>query len=106
MSFSTFKSTERLNADEEKEMATKIRGCEEDAYEDIIVVPETFKILDKVPERAERTRAGKVDRLGEAIEEVRNLSKRLKVQHRVNKNVEESPDVRTGCSDNPIHVIC
>ena len=105
MSFSTFKSTERLNADEEKEMATKIRGCEEDAYEDIIVVPETFKILDKVPERAERTRAGKVDRLGEAIEEVRNLSKRLKVQHRVNKNVEESPDVRTGGSDNPIHVI-
>ena len=70
MSFSTFKMTERLNADQEKEMATKIRNCEEEAIAILNKIPETFEILDKRPERVERTRAGKVERLHNAINEV------------------------------------
>ncbi len=75
MSFSTFKMTERLNADQEKEMATKIRNCEEEAIIILNKIPETFEILDKRPERVERTRAGKVERLHNAINEVQTMSK-------------------------------
>lgn len=64
------KSSERLTADEEKDLARKIRAAEERARQAIEGVDVAMEILTRRPERAERTRAGAVDRLEQAVEAV------------------------------------
>jgi RNA polymerase nonessential primary-like sigma factor len=58
---------ERLTAEEEKEMARRIRRAEEAAREAIIDIKVAREIIGRRPERAERTRAGAVSRLEEAV---------------------------------------
>lgn len=67
--------SERLTADEEKDLARKIRAAEERAREAIDGISVAMEILLKKPERAERTRAGAVDRLEAAVEAVWRASK-------------------------------
>ena len=67
MSFSTMRLSERLTAEQEKEMASEIRTAENEAYKLIQDLPMVRDILDQRPERQERTRAGRVDRLEKAI---------------------------------------
>jgi len=62
--------SERLTADEEKEIARRIRVSETTAREAIRGIEWAEEILTKKPDRAERTRAGAVDRLESAIETV------------------------------------
>ena len=50
--------SERLTAEEEKDMARRIRRAEEAAREAIREVPAAQAIVGRRPERAERTRAG------------------------------------------------
>ena len=69
--FSMMTSGRRLNADEEKEMATIIRDLEDTAYGILEEYDDLREILEKKPEREERTRAGRVDRLHKAINEPR-----------------------------------
>ncbi len=69
------KTSERLSADEEKVLARRIRAAEERAREAIDGVEFALAILNRKPERAERTRAGAVDRLEEAVESVWRASK-------------------------------
>jgi len=60
--------SERLTADEEKEIARAIRRAEEAARQAITGHGSAKSILDRKPDRAERTRAGSVDRLEAAVE--------------------------------------
>ena len=69
------KTSERLTADEEKDLARKIRAAEERSREAIDGVDCAMEILNRKPERAERTRAGAVDRLEQAVEAVWKASK-------------------------------
>ena len=69
------KVSERLTADEEKVLARRIRAAEERARDAIDGVEFALDILNRKPERAERTRAGAVDRLEEAVESVWKASK-------------------------------
>jgi RNA polymerase nonessential primary-like sigma factor len=71
---STFRG-ERLTAEEEKEMARKIRRAEDAARDAIIEIPGARAIIGRRPDRAERTRAGAVSRLEEAVQEVVKASK-------------------------------
>lgn len=76
MSFSTVTTfSERLTADQERDMATKIRQSEEKAYNLIKDVPIAAEILSQRPDRVERTRAGAVDRLENSIKELEKLGK-------------------------------
>ncbi len=59
---------ERLTAEEEKEIARQIRRCEADARQALKGARAAEDILKKRPDRAERTRAGAVDRLEAAVE--------------------------------------
>ena len=59
------KGPERLTAEEEKSMACAIRMAEQSAREAVAGTPEADSILMRRPDRAERTRAGAVDRLEE-----------------------------------------
>ena len=59
--------SERLTAEEEKQMAREIRKAEQDAREAVAGIDEADSILMRRPDRAERTRAGAVDRLEEAV---------------------------------------
>ncbi len=59
--------SERLTAEEEKDMARAIRSAEEAARGAIAGIEMAEEILKRRPERAERTRAGAVDRLEEAV---------------------------------------
>jgi RNA polymerase sigma factor (sigma-70 family) len=59
--------SERLTAEEEKQMAREIRKAEQDAREAVAGIDEADAILMRRPDRAERTRAGAVDRLEEAV---------------------------------------
>jgi RNA polymerase sigma factor (sigma-70 family) len=61
---------ERLTAEEEKDIARKIRAAENAAKEAIEGLELAEDILQKKPDRAERTRAGAVDRLESAVEAV------------------------------------
>ena len=58
--------SERLTAEEEKDMARRIRRAEEAAREAIREVPAAQAIVGRRPERVERTRAGAVSRLAPA----------------------------------------
>lgn len=61
---------ERLTAEEEKDIARQIRQAEDAAKEAIGGLDVAEGILTKKPDRAERTRAGAVDRLESAVEAV------------------------------------
>ena len=80
MSFASFSSasrrSERLTADEEKEIARSIRDAEMRAMDAVTEVPEATEILTRRPDRAERTRAGSVDRLEKAVELVWKMGKK------------------------------
>jgi RNA polymerase sigma factor (sigma-70 family) len=67
--------SERLTADEEKAIARKIRAAEISARGSIEDIEVSFAILSKKPDRAERTRAGAVDRLEKAVEAAWQASK-------------------------------
>jgi RNA polymerase sigma factor (sigma-70 family) len=69
------KTSERLTAEEEKELARRIRSAEHRAYEAICDFDVATAIIGRRPDRAERTRAGAVDRLEEAVEAVWKGSK-------------------------------
>jgi RNA polymerase sigma factor (sigma-70 family) len=62
--------SERLTAEEEKDIARAIRKAENRAREAIRGIAIAEDILKKKPDRAERTRAGAVDRLETAVEMV------------------------------------
>ena len=62
--------SERLTAEEEKEIARAIRRAESRAREAIRGLESAESILKQKPDRAERTRAGAVDRLESAVEAV------------------------------------
>ena len=65
-----FTRIERLTAEEEKDMARAIHAAEDEARLCIEVVPVALEILRTQPSRAEKTRAGSVDRLEAAVEAV------------------------------------
>ncbi len=69
------RTSERLTADQEKDIAREIRGAESQARDAIDGIELAEEILTKRPDRAERTRAGAVDRLEAAVEEVYKASK-------------------------------
>lgn len=69
------RTSERLTADEEKDLARRIRVAEERARDAIDGIDVAMEILTRRPERAERTRAGAVDRLEQAVEMVWKTSK-------------------------------
>ncbi len=67
--------SERLTAEEEKAIAREIRKAEQAAREAIAGIDQAEDILSRRPERAERTRAGAVDRLEEAVRAVEVAAK-------------------------------
>jgi RNA polymerase sigma factor (sigma-70 family) len=76
-SFSSARSrSERLTADEEKDMAREIHKSETVAMAAVDGIEEAMTILTRKPERAERTRAGAVDRLEEAVFLVARLARK------------------------------
>lgn len=64
------RQSERLTAEEEKSIARAIRRAEQEARDAIAGLEIAEKIIGRRPDRAERTRAGAVDRLEAAVEEV------------------------------------
>ena len=68
--------SERLTAEEEKSMAREIRKAEQEAREAVAGIPDAESILMRRPDRAERTRAGAVDRLEEAVNAVMRAARR------------------------------
>jgi RNA polymerase sigma factor (sigma-70 family) len=68
--------SERLTAEEEKSMARDIRAAEQAAREAVAGIPEADTILMRRPDRAERTRAGAVDRLEEAVKVTMKAAKK------------------------------
>ncbi len=69
------RASERLTAEEEKDIARAIRKAETEAKEQIKGIKIADDILRRKPDRAERTRAGAVDRLEAAVESVWKASK-------------------------------
>jgi len=69
------RTSERLSAEEEKALARLIRAAEDRARAAVDGIELAESIISKRPERAERTRAGAVDRLEEAVESVWKASK-------------------------------
>ena len=65
---STDRRSERLTADQEKDIARQIRAAERSARDAIEGHDLAESILQQKPDRAERTRAGAVDRLESAVE--------------------------------------
>lgn len=68
--------SERLTAEEEKQMARAIRRAEQIAREAVAGIPQADDILMRRPDRAERTRAGAVDRLEEAVKVVAKVARK------------------------------
>jgi RNA polymerase sigma factor (sigma-70 family) len=69
--------SERLTAEEEKAIARQIRRAEITAREAIKGIEDAEFILKRKPDRAERTRAGAVDRLESAVETVWKMSREI-----------------------------
>ena len=69
--------SERLTAEQEKSIARHIRKGEKIALDAISELEMAQEILQRKPERVERTRAGAVDRLEGAVEAVWRESKRI-----------------------------
>jgi RNA polymerase nonessential primary-like sigma factor len=67
--------SERLTAEQEKSMARSIRRAEQIAREAVAGIKQADDILMRRPDRAERTRAGAVDRLEEAVKIVQKVSR-------------------------------
>ena len=90
--------SERLTAEEEKMMARRIRQAEQIAREAIAGILEADDILMRRPDRAERTRAGAVDRLEEAVRAVTRAARKdptLKEYSRTaNSSWREAEDLR------------
>jgi RNA polymerase sigma factor (sigma-70 family) len=74
MTFLPSNFSERLTADEERKMARQIREAEQKAREAVLGIPEADEVLMRRPERAERTRAGAVDRLEESVKIVQRVA--------------------------------
>ncbi|MEZ4316619.1 MAG: sigma-70 family RNA polymerase sigma factor [Myxococcota bacterium] len=70
------KRSERLTADEEKDLARAIHKAEAVARSAVADLEVATSILQNSPSRVEKTRAGSVDRLEAAIEAVWHASKR------------------------------
>jgi len=68
--------SERLTAEEEKAIAREIRKAEQSAREAIAGIDCAENILRRRPDRAERTRAGAVYRLEEAVRSVGRMSRK------------------------------
>jgi RNA polymerase sigma factor (sigma-70 family) len=68
--------SERLTAEEEKAIAREIRKAEQAAREAVAGIDAAENILRRRPDRAERTRAGAVDRLEEAVRAVGRASRK------------------------------
>lgn len=68
--------SERLTAEEEKAIAREIRKAEQSAREAIAGIDAAESILRRRPDRAERTRAGAVDRLEEAVRQVSRAARK------------------------------
>ena len=68
--------SERLTAEQEKAMARSIRRAEQTAREAVAGIQEADVILMRRPDRAERTRAGAVDRLEEAVKIVQKVARK------------------------------
>jgi len=68
--------SERLTAEEEKAIAREIRKAEQTAREAVAGIDAAENILRRRPDRAERTRAGAVDRLEEAVRAVYRAAKK------------------------------
>jgi len=79
------KRSERLTAEEEKDIARAIRKAETRAREAVRGLTRAETIIGRRPERAERTRAGAVDRLEAAVEAIWKESK---------ENMELKPSAR------------
>jgi RNA polymerase sigma factor (sigma-70 family) len=69
------KHREKLTAEQERELARGIRNAEDKALKALLGLPFAETIIQRKPGRAERTRAGWVDRLEEAIEALWQKSK-------------------------------
>lgn len=67
--------SERLSAEQEREMARAIRRAEQKVRESLAGIEEADDILMRRPKRVERTRAGAVDRLEEAVRAVQKAAK-------------------------------
>jgi len=67
--------SERMTADEEKAIARRIHAAEDEANGAICDIEVAHAIISKKPDRAERTRAGAVDRLEAAVEAAWKASK-------------------------------
>jgi len=65
----------RISAEEERDLARRIRTAERKAREAIAGIDEAEFILRRRPKRTERTRAGAIDRLIEAVEACADVSK-------------------------------
>ncbi len=68
--------SERLTAEEEKSIAREIRKAEQAAREAVAGIDAAENILRRRPDRAERTRAGAVDRLEEAVRSVMRAARK------------------------------
>jgi RNA polymerase nonessential primary-like sigma factor len=68
--------SERLSAEQERNMAREIREAERIAREAVAGIPEADSILMRRPDRAERTRAGAVDRLEESVRAVQGAARK------------------------------
>ncbi len=68
--------SERLTAEEEKTIAREIRKAEQAAREAVAGIDAAENILRRRPDRAERTRAGAVDRLEEAVRAVAKAARK------------------------------
>ncbi len=75
MTSSRRRQSERLTAEQEKAIARDIRAAEKAARDAIDGIEIAMEILTRRPDRAERTRAGAVDRLEAAVEAVFKASK-------------------------------
>lgn len=77
MTFPSMSSSisERLSAEQEREIATKIKNAEERAQTAIQDLPIAQDILKQRPERTERTRAGAVDRIENAVMAVKEAAR-------------------------------
>ncbi|MBM74010.1 MAG: hypothetical protein CMK59_01310 [Proteobacteria bacterium] len=76
MTFPSSQISERLTAEQERDMARNIREAEQIAWEAVKDIPQAEQELNRDPGRAERTRAGAVDRLEKAIEAVQKVARK------------------------------
>jgi RNA polymerase sigma factor (sigma-70 family) len=88
----------RITADEERDLASRIRDAERQARDAIFGIESAEGVLRRRPTRTERTRAGAVDRLIEAVaaceEEARHDADTRKYVNEARKHLAYAEDVR------------